>query len=161
KAAAGTSFRKVRDFIFDLRPMMLDDLGLAPTVHRYVEAFQEKSGIDTHLNVVGEERRRMENHTEVLMFRGIQEVLGYARDMCGSTRIDMVLEISSSPIKANISFNGKNMDEVEAAAVESGNKLAGLGQLKERMSLVGGELDMSGSDTDVNRVDIGLPTALV
>ena len=38
KAAAATTFSSVRDYIFDLRPMMLDDLGLVPTVRRYTEA---------------------------------------------------------------------------------------------------------------------------
>src|SRR5712691_145272 len=76
KTAASSTFQKVRDFIFDLRPMMLDDLGLAPTVRRYIDAFAEKSSIATQLNIVGEERRRMEAHTEVTMFRSIQELLG-------------------------------------------------------------------------------------
>src|ERR1700687_895776 len=45
KASATSTFQKVRDFIFDLRPMMLDDLGLVPTVRRYVDAFKEKTGV--------------------------------------------------------------------------------------------------------------------
>jgi len=42
KSTASTTFASVRDFIFDLRPMMLDDLGLVPTIRRYTEASQEK-----------------------------------------------------------------------------------------------------------------------
>jgi two-component system sensor histidine kinase DegS len=161
KTSASSSFQKVRDFIFDLRPMMLDDLGLAPTVRRYVEAFGEKSGIEMHLNIVGEDRRRMESHIEVLMFRGLQELFNYAREHVGTSRIDIVLDITGSPIKANVTFNGKNIDELEIEAEQNGTKTASLNQLKERIELVGGMLDRYGSDTDSNRVDIILPAGQV
>jgi two-component system, NarL family, sensor histidine kinase DegS len=41
KVAAMSTFQKVRNFIFELRPMMLDDLGLAPTIRRYADTFKE------------------------------------------------------------------------------------------------------------------------
>ncbi|HEX9389590.1 MAG TPA: histidine kinase, partial [Anaerolineales bacterium] len=46
KTSAMGTFQKVRNFIFELRPMMLDDLGLAPTVRRYADAFKEQTGLD-------------------------------------------------------------------------------------------------------------------
>ncbi|HLU09181.1 MAG TPA: histidine kinase, partial [Oceanobacillus sp.] len=49
KNVASITFQKVRDFIFDLRPMMLDDLGVVPTVRRYVDSFREKHDIDVKL----------------------------------------------------------------------------------------------------------------
>src|SRR5579859_865821 len=126
KTAASTTFQKVRDFIFDLRPMMLDDLGLVPTVRRYVDAFTEKSSIETHLNIIGEERRRMEPHTEVTMFRGIQEALTYTRDVSSATRIEIVLDITGNPIKADINFNGTSIADTEEAAAQSQGKLFSL-----------------------------------
>jgi two-component system sensor histidine kinase DegS len=65
KNSASTTFSSVRDFIFDLRPMMLDDLGLVPTVRRYTEAFKEKTGLDINVVITGSERR-LEPHREVL-----------------------------------------------------------------------------------------------
>jgi two-component system sensor histidine kinase DegS len=53
KTAASVTFQKVRDFIFDLRPMMLDDLGVVPTVRRYVDSFKEKTDIGTDLEIMG------------------------------------------------------------------------------------------------------------
>lgn len=157
KTAASTTFQKVRDFIFDLRPMMLDDLGLTPTVRRYIDAFAEKSGIETQLNIVGDERRRMEAHTEVTMFRGLQELLGYARDVSTSTKVAIILDISGNPIKATVNFNGLSLDDTEAAAEQSSGKLQGLSALRERIELVGGMIDTF-SDSEGNRVEISLPT---
>jgi two-component system sensor histidine kinase DegS len=48
KASAMGTFQKVRNFIFELRPMMLDDLGLAPTIRRYADAFKEQTGLDSY-----------------------------------------------------------------------------------------------------------------
>jgi two-component system sensor histidine kinase DegS len=156
KVAASTTFQKVRDFIFDLRPMMLDDLGVAPTVRRYIDAFAEKSSIETQLNIVGEERRRLESHTEVMMFRSVQELLGYARDQAGATKTKVVLDVSSSPIKASVSFNGKSIDEIEASVEQSSNKVFGLKSLRERIELVGGTMNVYGTEGEENRVDITL-----
>src|SRR6185436_20183240 len=57
KASAMGTFQKVRNFIFELRPMMLDDLGLAPTVRRYADAFKEQAGLDINVTITGHERR--------------------------------------------------------------------------------------------------------
>jgi len=77
KAAALSTFQKVRLFITDLRPMMLDDLGLFPTLKRYVENFQNESGVETKLDIMGAERR-LEPYIEVLIFRSLQEIIGNA-----------------------------------------------------------------------------------
>ncbi len=160
KTAASSTFQKVRDFIFDLRPMMLDDLGLVPTVRRYTDAFTEKSNIETRVNVVGEERRRMESHTEVMMFRSIQELLAYTRDVSSATKVELMLDVSANPIKAVVTFNGNNVNETEAAAEQSQGKIFGLATLRERVELVGGTLDID-SDPDNNRVEISLPAEQV
>ena len=62
------TFQKVRGFIFDLRPMMLDDLGLNPTIKRYVQDFEAKSDIKCSLSLMGKEQR-LPAHTEVTVFR--------------------------------------------------------------------------------------------
>ena len=78
KSTATSTFQKVRDFIFELRPMMLDDLGLSPTLGRYVEAFKEQSGMDVRFISSGMEQR-LESYLEVMIFRAIQELLGNSK----------------------------------------------------------------------------------
>jgi two-component system sensor histidine kinase DegS len=72
-----STFQKVRSFIFELRPMMLDDLGLFPTLKRYVDALKEQSGVEISLRIKGQERR-LEPYLEVMIFRAVQELLGNA-----------------------------------------------------------------------------------
>ncbi len=158
KTAASTTFQRVRDFIFELRPMMLDDLGLTPTVRRYVDVFGEKSGIETRINIVGEERRRIEPHNEVMMFRSLQELLGYARDNAQATRIEVVLDISSNPVKATVSFTGRSIEEIEAQVEQNKNRMFGLATLRERLQLIGGDIEVTSLEGELNRVEITLPT---
>ena len=158
KTSASTTFQKVRDFIFDLRPMMLDDLGLAPTIRRYVEAFNGKGNAEIHLNIVGEERRRMAAHTEVTMFRSVQELLAYTRDICAANRVDIILDVGEDQVKASLTFNGKPLEESEEA-IETNNssKVFSLKTLRERVELIGGTMEISGAEGDDNRVDVTLP----
>jgi two-component system sensor histidine kinase DegS len=160
KTAASTTFQRVRDFIFELRPMMLDDLGLVPTMRRYVDVFTEKSGIETRINVVGEERRRLEPHTEVTFFRSLQELLAYARENARSTKIDIVLDITSNPAKASVTFNGRTITEIEEEVEQNRHKMFGLAALAERIELVGGQIEFHSIEGEPNRVDIGLPAAI-
>jgi len=160
KTAASTTFQKVRDFIFDLRPMMLDDLGLVPTVRRYTTAFAEKNNMEIELTVAGDEHRRVEPHAEVTVFRGIQEVLGYAKEFAGSTRIEIMLDVAGDDeIRTTMDFNGKSIDEVENTPELSNQsgRVFSLNTLKERIELVGGTVDIMSSEGESNKIDFNIP----
>ncbi len=158
KSSAGTTFQKVRDFIFDLRPMMLDDLGLAPTVKRYVNAFGEKNEVKMSLNISGEEHRRMEPHAEVTVFRGIQEVLSYAKEFCNATQISVLLDIAGDEIRVTADFDGKPVSEVEATPElnQQQSRVFSLNTFKERVELVGGSVNIYGGEGETNRVDLAV-----
>jgi two-component system sensor histidine kinase DegS len=156
KSAASSTFQKVRDFIFDLRPMMLDDLGLVPTIRRYVEAYQEKTNIETQLNILGDERR-LPGHIEVMMFRSIQEIMGNARDNLNAKSINIVLDVGPEWLKATIEHDGRSFDPDEAMAEETSDDLLGLRTLRERIELVGGALEVTSAEDELSRFVILLP----
>lgn len=161
KTTASVTFQKVRDFIFDLRPMMLDDLGVFPTVRRYVDSFREKNDIETKLEPLGEERR-LESHREVMLFRGIQELMGHSRDYAGATQLLVRLDMSSELIKVDIEDNGRGFD-AEAAFTGDEKHLEprqqGVLTLKEKFELVGGSLAVSSSETDGTSIHLELPAS--
>ncbi|MBZ0285890.1 MAG: hypothetical protein K8L97_34510 [Anaerolineae bacterium] len=161
KTNASVTFQKVRDFIFDLRPMMLDDLGVVPTVRRYVDSFRDKNDIDTKLELLGEERR-LESHREVMLFRGVQELMGHSRDYASSNELLVRLDMSNDRIKVDVEDNGRGFD-AEAAFTGDETHLEpraqGLLTLKEKFELVGGSLSVSSSETDGTHVHIELPSS--
>jgi len=158
KTAASATFQKVRDFIFELRPMMLDDLGLAPTVQRYVNSFKSKSGVEVTLQLYGEDQR-LEPHTEVTLFRAVQELLGYARDRSHASHAELNLDISGQTPKLDVSFNGFSIDESETTIQNSASKEFSIHALQERVELIGGLMDIvpAREEGQENHVAISLP----
>jgi two-component system sensor histidine kinase DegS len=137
KAAALSTFQKVRLFITDLRPMMLDDLGLFPTLKRYVENFQNESGVETKLDIMGAERR-LEPYIEVLIFRSLQEIIGNAvrhnADLPHKLKIEILITMDSQLIKIQVKDDGKGFDASKAMT----GKGLGLKLIKERVEMLGG-----------------------
>lgn len=159
KTAASVTFQKVREFIFDLRPMMLDDLGVVPTVRRYVDSFKEKNDIDTTLEILGEERR-MASHREVLIFRSIQELMTMVRDYANASKVAVKLDMSSSVIKIAVQDNGRGFDAEEIFNPDEhiqDARVQGLITLKEKYDLVGGTITIQSSETDGTLVRLELP----
>ena len=99
KASANSTFSKIRDYIFDLRPMMLDDLGIVPTIRRYSEAFKEKTGLELNVVVTGTERR-LEAHREVLIFRSVQALLQNVRDYAQATQVKIMVDLDDTQVRA-------------------------------------------------------------
>jgi len=155
RTSATTTLQKVRDFIFDLRPMMLDDLGLAPTVKRYVDAYKEKSGIQTSLTVTGAERR-LEPVREIMVFRGLQELLGNARNHAQASQVRIGFDMDDNRVRVVVEDSGKGFD-VEAALSGGQQKTIGLASLKERMELLGGRLEIESQVGQGTRVVMEMP----
>lgn len=157
KEAAAHTFNQVRDFIFDLRPMMLDDLGVVPTVRRYIEAFQDKTGLDVNLVVTGTERR-FEPHLEVLVFRAVQELLGNVRDHAQATQVRVKLDLDDDLVRATVEDNGRGFDP--GTILEGGEgEPRGLAALRERVLQVGGTFEVESAEGQGTRVWFTVPTA--
>ncbi len=152
KASAMSTFQKVRNFIFELRPMMLDDLGLVPTIRRYAEAIKEQHGIEVNVTVAGSERR-FENYLEVLIFRAIQELLGNAVRHSQATLVKITLDFGEQMIRVTVDDNGKGFDPHEAL---QGSGL-GLKLLRERVEKAGGSFDVDTAPSKGTRVHFTIP----
>jgi two-component system sensor histidine kinase DegS len=137
KTTASSTFQKVRDFIFDLRPMMLDDLGLVPTITRYVETFQEQSGIEVRLVSTGMEQR-FESYLEIMVFRAIQELLGNIAVHSQATQVIIQMDSSTSGLRVSIEDNGKGFD-VDKLQDKSG---MGLKVIHDRVQMLGGSMEI-------------------
>ena len=154
KASAMGTFQKVRNFIFELRPMMLDDLGLVPTIKRYADSFKEQTGLEVTLTVTGQERR-LESYLEVMVFRAIQELLGNAARHSQASMVKTQVDISDSAIKVIVDDNGKGFD---SEIVNQGNSL-GLGLIRDRVEMLGGSFELSTMVGKGTRVTFSLPAA--
>ena len=152
KTSAMGTFQKVRNFIFELRPMMLDDLGLVPTVRRYSDAFKEQSGLDINVSVTGNERR-LEPYLEVMLFRAIQELLGNAARHSQATSVKIMLDLGEDRVRVSVDDNGRGFDP---EAVQQSNSL-GLKLIRERAEMLGGNFEVDSSIGKGARITFAVP----
>lgn len=152
KASAMGTFQKVRNFIFELRPMMLDDLGLAPTLRRYADAFKEQTGLDTAVSVTGHERR-VEPYLEVMIFRAIQELLGNAARHSQATLVKVNVDMGEDRIRVSVDDNGKGFD---ADSIQQGSSL-GLKLIRERTEMLGGSFEIDSALGKGARILFAIP----
>ncbi|HSR48584.1 MAG TPA: ATP-binding protein [Anaerolineales bacterium] len=155
KASAATTFSHIRDYIFDLRPMMLDDLGLVPTVRRYTEAFKDKTGLNLSLVVTGSERR-LEPHVEVLVFRAVQELLGNVRDYAQATQVKVTVDLDDNQVKATVEDNGRGFDPETLSREDGGGR--GLLMLRDRVEQAGGSIEFDAEAGKGSRIVVAIPT---
>ncbi|MBN8655708.1 MAG: sensor histidine kinase [Anaerolineae bacterium] len=137
KASAMGTFQKVRSFIFELRPMMLDDLGLVPTLRKYADSFKEQSGMDVSVTVSGSERR-LEPYLEVMLFRAAQELLGNASRHSQATVVKIHLDLGTDFIRISVDDNGRGFDP---ETLKDSNNL-GLKLIRERSEMLGGKFEI-------------------
>lgn len=155
KTAAAATFGKVKDFIFDLRPMMLDDLGVVPTLRSWTNSVEGKGGADISLTVTGVEQR-LKSHIEVTVFRSVQELVNNAITHGMSTQIKVFLDITPTFIKCVVEDNGNGFD-VEDSMSSHDSSFAGLKTMRERLAMLDGSLDVSSSIGQGTRVEFEVP----
>ncbi len=155
KNAANGTFQRIRDFIFDLRPMMLDDLGLLPTLKRYMQTFESKSHLSAPLITQGE--RTLSSYVEVTLFRTIQELLSNTARHAHASRVQVTLDLQNDPVVVTVEDDGGGFDvePVLAAARERGT--SGLANLEKRIEMLGGRIQITSSTGRGTRVRIELP----
>ncbi len=138
KNAVAATFQKVKGFILNLRPMMLDDLGLIPTLRRYVDSFANNSGVLTRLLVIGKERRLV-SHKEVTIFRLVQELLNNAYEYGHASNIQINLDVGDELVRVSVEDDGSGFELTEALASPDADRL-GLATMRERVEMLGGQM---------------------
>lgn len=152
KVAAMSTFQKIRNFIFELRPMMLDDLGLSPTIRRYANSFKEQSGVELSVTITGNERR-LEPYVEVTVFRAMQELLGNAVHQNQATLVKIQADMGDSVVKLSVDDNGRGFDP---EAIEKEANL-GMKLIKERTEMLGGTFEIDSAPGKGSRVSLSIP----
>lgn len=151
KAMVKESLQEVRKIIFDLRPMVLDDLGIVPTLKRYIAELRKRTDLSIELVVLGGEDERLPGTLEVAVFRIVQEGLNNIIKHARARRAVVRLEILPSQVRINISDDGIGF-ETSKAMTDINRDSFGLLGMKERVEILGGQMKVisaPGAGTDV------------
>jgi two-component system sensor histidine kinase DegS len=156
KHAVTATFQKVREFIFDLRPMMLDDLGLSPTLKKSIEDYEEKTGIACNLTISGKDQR-LPSHTEVTIFRVVQQLLSNIREHAQANHVQISLDVADQKASVSVEDDGTGFEADKAMAASRQRKTMGLSTMQERTQMLGGELKIDSAIGRGTRIDFWLP----
>ena len=153
KVVANDTFSKVRDFIFELRPMMLDDLGLIPTLRHYFEAFKEQNQQEVHFTASGTERR-LDGYLEIMIFRAVQELVGNASRHSKANSIRVHIETNEERVVIDVEDDGAGFNVEQALEKSMGIKV-----IKDRVDILKGEFNIDTAFGQGTRIGFTIPLA--
>jgi len=128
---------EVSRLIADLRPSLLDTLGLIPAVRQYAETHLTPLGINVSFEFEGVERALPEE-VEVGLFRCAQGAIGNIRQHSQAGNATISMKREDDELVLCISDDGKGFDVSQVTEIEKGGRGAGLFSMKERVRLLGG-----------------------
>ncbi|GAB4272099.1 MAG: hypothetical protein Kow0029_10420 [Candidatus Rifleibacteriota bacterium] len=148
------SLKDIRRFIFDLRPMALDDLGLVPTLEQFISGFKKRTGVPVYVNIEGE-RISLNPDTELAVFRVIQEAANNAIKHADPLSVHIFVKYDEKKSRLSVAVKddgvGFNLEEIRKNYGTL--KKLGLKSMEERVRLSGGEFQIvteKGSGTVVS-----------
>lgn len=154
-----TCLADVRQIIFDMRPMSLDDLGLVPALRQLVSKLEERKILKTDFQVNGKERA-LEKHVEVTLFRIIQEGLNNIHRHAGVSEGRLRLLFSPNDLSILISDEGRGFDMAETEEMRksgTGNGHFGILGMEERAKLIGASLNVISNPGEGTKIHVKLP----
>ena len=150
---ARDTLKDIRRIIYDLMPMSLDDLGLIPTIKKMVSTFKTNTGIDVSMQL--KDQGGIEsNMINLMVFRVVQEVFNNIAKHSRCDKVIFQLSIDSDQIDVDISDNGVGFDASKQTREGRG---FGLYNLKERVEMVNGIIDIQSRVNQGTQVKISIP----
>lgn len=128
---------QVREMSLNLRPSMLDDMGLLPTLHWHIDRYTKQTGIHVNFHCI-EFPERLPPEIETAAYRIVQEALTNVARYAQVREVFVGLVIQEKTLWVEILDKGKGFD----SSVDLDRPTSGLGGMRERASLVGGYLTM-------------------
>jgi signal transduction histidine kinase len=149
---------RVRDLSLELRPSMLDDLGLIHALVWLIERFKSQTGIAITLVHRGFDGRRFSPELETAAYRVIQEALTNIARHAGTRTAEVHVWASSDVLSVQVEDHGQGFD-VEAAS--RAHTSSGLTGMRERVQLLGGRLTIDSSTGKGTSVSAEFPLVTV
>jgi len=128
---------EISRLIADLRPALLDTLGLVPAIRQYAETSLRPLGINVSVEIKGVDRR-LPPEVEAGLFRWTQGAIGNIAQHSRAKNAAIVLEYQDNELLMRISDNGVGFDVSKIIDVEESGRGRGVFSMKERVGLLGG-----------------------
>ncbi|MFQ5826796.1 MAG: GAF domain-containing protein, partial [Dehalococcoidia bacterium] len=156
KQLGTASVGEIRDMITALRPSMLDELGLVSAIRWYAEKHMESQGINVHLKASAL-RGRWSAEIETALFRTIQEAINNIAKHAQARTAWISLTSQDSKLVVTVADDGRGFSTDQVLGIEQGTHALGLLGMQERVSLLGGHLDIWSKPGEGTRIKFEVP----
>jgi signal transduction histidine kinase len=144
---------KVRDLSLELRPAMLDDLGLLAALRWYFERYTSQCGVEVSFSQGGLERRRFDPAVETAAYRIIQEALVNVARHAGVGGVDVAVRADDRTVCIEVNDRGRGFEVERLPAIAR----TGLSEMRERAIILRGELRIESTPGRGTRLTAELP----
>ncbi len=149
----------VHQFARELRPTVLDDLGLIPALHAFMKSFTTRTGIRASLKAAARVEQ-LDLARRTVLFRVGQEALTNVARHAQASRVEVSLQKSPGSFCMRITDDGKSFD-VERTLNGKGRKRLGLIGMRERLEMVGGSFDVESAPGNGTTIVAHIPLGKV
>jgi signal transduction histidine kinase len=147
----------VHRFARDLRPTVLDDLGLVPALHSFVKEFSKRTRIHVSVTVCAAVEK-LDGVSRTVLYRVAQEALTNVARHAGASRVDLSVQKIGRTISLKVADNGKSF-QVERAFRAKKNRRLGLLGMRERIEMVGGQFEVESAPGQGTTVHARIPAS--
>ena len=138
-----TGIRSIRNVTNDLRPSLLDDLGLLPALRSLVADFAQRSGIRIELNAPAV-MPPLSREAELALFRALQEGLSNVLRHAGARSVDVAHNaLAGDEVQLRVSDDGRGPPDLSPERLELAGHM-GLAGMRERITALGGTVRFHG-----------------
>jgi signal transduction histidine kinase len=142
-----TGMRSIRSVTRDLRPPLLDELGLLPALRALVEGFGERTGIAMSF-AAPDALPTLSKEAELALFRALQEALSNVARHAGARSVRIILERRADALDLEVQDDGRGL---------TGQPGLGLTGMHERLGALGGDIRIDNAATGGVRLAVRLP----
>jgi signal transduction histidine kinase len=138
----------------DLRPLMLDDLGLADAANWLVDDFAKRSGVECRIQLPGDGAlEQVSKPVATALYRAVQESLTNIARHSGAKRAWVFFSVNDGAVQVEVEDDGRGIGTADLAKARS----LGLKGMRERIAYLGGSLDIGRAPRGGTRVRLRVP----
>ena len=149
----------VHRFARELRPTVLDDLGLVAALHAFIKEFTKRTGVPIQFTAFTSRRaKQLDNATRTVFYRVAQEALTNVATHARATRVEVSIQKLSNSIRMTINDNGKAFEVGRVLSAKRHKRLGLLG-MRERVEMVGGTFSITSTPGQGTSIRAEIPFA--
>ena len=150
---------EIHELIYELRPAILDGLGLVAAVSSLGDSRLKAAGAKLNIKITGKERRLLSS-SEIALFRIIQEAFNNIANYAHASEVTLNFHFKKDRITIDIKDNGIGFDVQEAMSLKNRPRGLGLLSMKERSELLNGSLVIRSGHGKGTEITIDVPSTV-